>query len=283
MKQLTIFLFALLTMAACQQQAKGDSEEEELEYEMVSYASPDSSMMVISLEAPTEYGTPLADSLKAYFGDILGQGFVITLEDNDGDNEATVKAYGKTEYEKMKDSIEELKADYSNQGDELPDYALAWEQQTSIHREAETDRFVTYLFENYEYMGGAHGLTTCYGTTFDKETCKKIGLSILKDTASVAFQSMFKEKLLKYFTDNEDESLDDFLLYQTSEANIPLSNMYLTEDHVVFIYQPYEISYYAAGMPTVELTFDEMKPYLTKRGLKLIKPSEEDEDDEENE
>lgn len=275
MKQLTFFLFALLTMAACQQQAKGDSEEEELEYEMVSYTSPDSSMMVISLEAPTEYGTPLADSLRSYFGVMLGSDFLKALEDNDDDNKKAVKSFGKSMYEDMKNSIEALKADYKNE--EIPEYALAWEHQVAIHKEAETDRFVTYLYEKYEYMGGAHGLSTCYGTTFDKETGKDIGLSILKDTASVAFQSMFKEKLLKYFTDNEDESLGDYLLYQSADDNISLSNMYLTEDKVVFIYQPYEISFYAAGMPTVELSFDEIKPFLTKRGISLIKDDEEDE------
>ena len=277
MKQLTLLLFALLTLAACQQQAKGDSNDGELEYELVSYASPDSSSIVITLEAPTEYGTTLADSLKSYFGAMLGSDFLKALEDNDDDNEKAVKSFGKSMYEDMKNSIEALKADYENEGDELPEYALAWEHQVAIHKEAETDRFVTYLYEKYEYMGGAHGLSTCYGTTFDKETGKDIDLSILKDTASVAFQTMFKEKLLKYFTDNEDESLGDYLLYQSPDENISLSNMYLTEDKVVFIYQPYEISFYAAGMPTVELSFDEIKPFLTKRGISLIKDDKEDE------
>lgn len=271
MRQLSLLLFALLALTACQQQAKGDGSDDELEYECYGYSSPDSSMIVISLEAPTEYGTTLADSLKSYFGAMLGSDFLTALEENDDDTEAAVKAFGKSQYEEMKNSIEELRAQSESEGDELPEYALAWENQVAIHKEAETDRFVTYLFEKYEYMGGAHGLNTCYGTTFDKETGKNIDLSILKDTATVAFQTMFKEKLHKYFTNDEDDPLDDYLLYQSAQENIQLSNMYLTEDTVVFIYQPYEISFYAAGMPTVELSFEEIKPYLTKRGLKLFK------------
>jgi hypothetical protein len=36
------------------------------------------------------------------------------------------------------------------------------------------------------------------------------------------------------------------------------------------MYQPYEIAPYAAGLPEVVLTFEQVRPFLTQQGLALI-------------
>ena len=50
----------------------------------------------------------------------------------------------------------------------------------------------------------------------------------------------------------------------------PVADPYMTEQGVHFLYQPYEIAPYAAGMPAFTISYEDIKPYLTIGALKLI-------------
>ncbi len=51
---------------------------------------------------------------------------------------------------------------------------------------------------------------------------------------------------------------------------LPGSEPDLTERGVTFIYQPYEISYYAAGKPEFTIPSDAIRPYLTPQAVELF-------------
>lgn len=292
MKRIPIYLFGLLLMAACGNSKlhkadsddaddteaieKSESSSKALKYQNVSYTSPDS-MVMFSAEVPVKCGTPLTDSIMDYVAHVINYDFDKYFAANHDAKEAIQKA-GKACDAQFKEEIAEMKRENGSEVED-DDYSFmwAWELQEAVTKAAETDRFVTFLNEGYQYMGGAHGINWSAGTTFDKKTGKRIGLSILKDTESLKFKRMFNAELLTYFTSTEGETLSDYLLGVESD-NVPLSNMYFVEDGIVFQYQPYEISYYAAGMPMAKFTFEQMKPYLTDEGLKLIGEEEEKED-----
>jgi hypothetical protein len=44
----------------------------------------------------------------------------------------------------------------------------------------------------------------------------------------------------------------------------------MTEKGVEFLYQPYEIAPYAAGMPSFTLSYQDIRPYLTIGAQKMI-------------
>lgn len=281
MKRLPIYLLGLLLVSACVNKNKADYDEEddddatELKLQSVSYASPDSSMVVLSAEVPAKGGTPLADSIISYIGENIGGDFLSFYEKTKSAKKAIKKA-GEKLFKDMTEEIESLKEDFDE--DEGFEYMFAWEQQNDVSRISETDRYITFLHTGYSYQGGAHGIGWCVGTTFDKATGKRIGLEILKNTDSEAFKEMFNKELLDYFGP-EEESLEDNLLGVDPE-NVPLSNMYIENDTIVFMYQPYEIACYAAGMPFARLSFKQMKPYLNKKGLKLFGKGDDDDDEE---
>ncbi len=290
MRKLSIILFGFLLMTACnnkKQAADQDDDESEetamnadgaddlssdgeIDYVKASFMSPDSSMVVLSAEVPSKGGTPLADSILAYLNENISYGFIEYFNETKNARKAVIKA-GQSHLESVQEEITASKNDFMEsmeEGDELPDYMFAWEYQQNFKKEVDADNYVTYIELGYEYQGGAHGINWLVGTTFDKQTGRRIGKEILKDTDSQAFKTMFQKELLKYFEPSEGETLSDYLLIDIDDLQI--SNFRIADGQFIFQYQPYEISYYAAGMPCAILSFKQMKPYLTKEGLRLI-------------
>ena len=66
--------------------------------------------------------------------------------------------------------------------------------------------------------------------------------------------------------------MKEFILTEDDMNYLPLPKHtpYITEEGVVFTYQPYEISFYAAGAPTFTVPLSEMKPFLTQTALKML-------------
>jgi len=245
---------------------KGDTEKkQQLQFTRVSYCSPDSSV-IAEADIPTQNGSILADSILAYLDTTFPH---LQAALNGNRPQQAFNRVGQQMYETMKGEINEYKAEF--EGDEIPEYALAWTQETHVTMVYNQPHYVTMLAVASEYRGGAHGMHYVFGTTFDKNTGRSIDRSILKDTDSEAFKSMLQRELLKYFTENdgnENGSLDEYLLI--SPETVPIGNVSLTDKGVIIMYQPYEIAPYVAGLPEVLLTFDEVKPFLSAKGLALI-------------
>lgn len=278
MKRIALYLTALLVVAsACnnKQTVRDEDDADDLEFRVVSYTSPDSTF-TYEIEAPVEGGTMLADSILNYIWESLGTEF---RDRYNGDNiEETILSGASALYEARQQEIESFREDI----DDEDSFMLNWENSTSISKYVETDEFITFLYNSYEYSGGAHGMSYLIGTTFLKDTGERLDASIIKDPSNPDFQALFKEKLYAYFNDEEGGTLGDYLLYQSEDDDIPLSNMFLRDSSVVFNYQPYEISFYAAGMPEAVFSFSEIKPYLTKKAIKAL-DLDDDEVDEEDE
>jgi len=249
---------------------KGDKEDQQekqqqLQFTRVSYCSPDSSV-IAEADIPKRDGSVVADSILNY----LHNCFPHLREHRSGNRpQQGFERVGQQMYETMRGEIDEFKAGFGD--DEIPEYALEWSQETRVTMVCNQPRYVTMLAVTSEYRGGAHGMHYVFGTTFDKQTGRSIDQSILTNTDSPEFKSMLQQKLLKYFTDNdgdENASLDEYLL--VSPEHVPIGNVSLTANGVVIMYQPYEIAPYAAGLPEVVLTFEQVRPFLTQQGLALI-------------
>lgn len=135
---------------------------------------------------------------------------------------------------------------------------------------------VSMLFLQYSYTGGAHGNYGYSAHTFDLTTGHEMLLEdLIQPQQLKTFYQRVSAKLLK---NNRDllfpetvKDVEGFLKDKTtlslqiqSEQYGHLSNWYLTEQGIVFFYNPYEIAPYTAGVQEVVLPLsawqDLMKP-----------------------
>ena len=247
-----------------------DEQEASLQFIHLTYNSPDS-MVSISADVPATVGTPLADSIMKYVGENF-EAFTTIYSENHDARQAFLYT-GEGIHNQMLSEIAEQKSGLEPKELEGMEWMFNWTYESNLIQEYDCQHYITYVNQGDNYTGGAHGYHWLAGTTFNKETGKRIGKEILKNTDSQAFRTLFQRKLLDYFTEMDGEeggnnTLSDYLLIDINDLQI--SNMRITNRHFIFQYQPYEISYYAAGMPVVLLTFEQMKPYLTSEGLRLI-------------
>jgi hypothetical protein len=143
----------------------------------------------------------------------------------------------------------------------------------------ETSNFVTFQAMASQYTGGAHGIGYETGHTFSKKTGETFGYEMMQHLDRPAFKGLIKEGLKQFFcSDSErkdmsdEDLLNELVSYDGSADQLPLPDAepYMTEKGVTFIYQPYEISYYAAGRPEFTIPYDVVEPYLKPQALKLF-------------
>lgn len=125
--------------------------------------------------------------------------------------------------------------------------------------EAYVDYKVTYnqncalslYFDQYEFAGGAHGLTIRYSDSWNLPKSKRIELADL-----FPHKGHYRDYLLQTIDKQigqkqETESSMFFENYvQLVNENLRLNNFYLTKEGVVIYFQQYDIAPYSSGIPT---------------------------------
>ena len=216
-------------------------------------------------EYPVAGGDSVVKAVREFINDFLGGAYDGPL----ADGKAMVKRNG----ELMWGNFLEMCGDANEEEvDELFLYKM-------VNRVYETKTCVTFLASVTQYTGGAHGIGFDSGRTFSKLNGKCFGYDIMKDLDTPAFKRLIKEGLRKYFSKEGDEQgmsdedlKEELVSFDGSIDELPLpdSEPYMTEQGVTFIYQPYEISYYAAGKPEFTIPYDVVKPYLKAQAIELF-------------
>lgn len=137
-------------------------------------------------------------------------------------------------------------------------------------------RAVTLMYDNYTYLGGAHGMGCLVGATFRKQDGLRFTQGMIQSTA--ALHALLVKGLKTYFGVSTDTDLLAGLQLggsmepssSTDSIPLPASAPWLTGDGVVFRYLPYEIACYAAGAPTVTIPASEIAPLLTSEGRSFL-------------
>jgi len=130
--------------------------------------------------------------------------------------------------------------------------------------EAFVDFVVTYnqncmislYFDQYEFAGGAHGLTVRYADTWNLNKSKKMELSDF-----FVHRSNYKEYIIRTINKQIEEALakKDAMYFDDYEKlvreNFKTNNFYLSKDGLVIFFQQYDIAPYAAGLPTFVIPY----------------------------
>jgi len=143
----------------------------------------------------------------------------------------------------------------------------AWyEYHYNISSEAANGRegVTVYIAAIDYYEGGAHGVNQQLVMNFDNKTGKQMHLS---DFFVPGYQQPLNEKLLKALlelTGEEDENdlHDKGYLYQMDM--FATENFMAGDGSFTFIYNPYELAPYSAGIIKLELKEDELDDILKK-------------------
>lgn len=144
-------------------------------------------------------------------------------------------------------------------------------QEVNASKIWETNDVMTYTVETDHFMGGVHGGFLVYGQSFRKQDGKRI--QPIDTTKVDQMQKMMYEALRRdYFNEQGMPNTDEDIAQILFDKRLPLPSKYLvmTDKGIGFIYQQYEITAYAYGLPNFVIPYDQIKPYMTTEAIELI-------------
>ena len=121
-------------------------------------------------------------------------------------------------------------------------------------------QYVNYIVDQYQYLGGAHGMNGTFPFVFDKKNGEMVEWNVVAPGVS---DEKMDELLLKHRLDDlkeiigdEDINEEDIFFSETIEA----SPWFTVDDEgLTFYYQPYDIAPYVFGIITVPVPWEELK------------------------
>ena len=119
------------------------------------------------------------------------------------------------------------------------------------------DRVLSFEENGYAYLGGAHGTGYSFGCNYDTRTGEELRIQdVVTDVdtfAGLIEAKVYESGLTRddLFLD-EEETLKDYILKAAADHTL---NWEITNEGVTVWFNPYEISYYAAGMPSGSVSF----------------------------
>ncbi len=130
--------------------------------------------------------------------------------------------------------------------------------------EAVVDYTVTYnqnctlslYFDQYEYAGGAHGLTVRYSDSWNLPKSKRIELADM-----FPHKAHYREYIIQTIDKQIEQKLsgEDAMYFENYEdlvnESFKANNFYLTKEGVTIYFQQYDIAPYAAGLPTFVIPY----------------------------
>jgi hypothetical protein len=134
---------------------------------------------------------------------------------------------------------------------------------------------VSYVMQNYEFTGGAHGNTGLKTFTFNDDGIIDLSAVLtINETTSVNLANIIRNTLTQSLGDMSDEGMirdgldcayindSDTQICDASALAQNLQNFYITDTGITFIFGQYQVAAYAVGMPEVTLTWSELAPFM---------------------
>ena len=242
-----------------------DLRKDSLKTDTISYSKEEGKYSFnLSADYPVEGDDTLVKVVRGFINDFLGGAYDGPLDDG----QSMIRKNGEIMYGNFVEMC----------GDADLEEVFELYYYKSVEKGYETNAFITFMTSGGHYTGGLHGIGFETGVTFSKSNGKTFGYDMMKGIDSPEFKRFIKEGLRKYFSTegqepiSDDDLLQELVSYSGSIDELPLpdSEPYLTEKGVKFVYQPYEISYYAAGKPEFTIPYAAIRPYLTPQAVKLF-------------
>ncbi len=266
MKKITICLFAMLTLVACQKKQAVETEQFTAE-ETIYLDGQEGDSLYIHFEI--EYPIALENTLAlqpiqhGITTHLFGERYA--AKPIQEAMQAVIELY-KTEYirnnKMLADELAMQDADLTNEDLEAGKYSFSEVEILTGRVMNVQNGIFSYGMEQYVYTGGAHGVSNRYFYNYDLQT----GALISEDDIFVegyenALANILRQNLVAQ--NPETQVLDD--LYQTEydvDKIVPNDNFYFTEEGIIYVFNPYEIAPYAYGETEIFVGTNDIKELL---------------------
>lgn len=172
---------------------------------------------------------------------------------------------------------------YSKQYFDETDNEARMDLYTSEHITIETinDNYVTYNLSQSSYSGGAHGMFSEQYFSYDLvNNCKMDWNYLFKPECRNEVENIFfdvvaaDKKFRRWENTHSRQELIDYFKIKEEDGSIVtvdgLKSPAVCEQGIVFSFQPYEITAYAAGSFQFVIPFQQVKIYMTERAKKTL-------------
>ena len=119
------------------------------------------------------------------------------------------------------------------------------------------DCHLSTYFDQYEYQGGAHGLTVRFSDSWDLQTGRKL------DLKDIFHNGHYRRLLLQRIIALADAQMQSNPIYFENYRELIVQyfnedSFYLTPEGIAIYYQQYEIGPYASGIIVFEISYDSL-------------------------
>lgn len=158
---------------------------------------------------------------------------------------------------KIKEGEEISKQYFGIKGQEKPKFPYEIYSKYTIS--SDKSSIISLYNDYYEYLGGAHGLTTRTSYTIDKN--KEVLLN-LKDlfTQGYNYIDVINNQIKDQIKNNPEDYFDSGSVFKGINPN---QSFYIEDDNLVIYYQLYEIAPYVKGIPEFKIPLSTFGNNLT--------------------
>ena len=133
-------------------------------------------------------------------------------------------------------------ADYEQNLKDFPDSPISWEITEDVKIYNQFENYICLKFDNYQYLGGAHGLNYTRYITFDLSSGEIMTFEdFFNDRGKEGIGKLMENRFRNFMGIPEDEAINEES--DLIEDHItPNDNFVFSNDSVIFYFNPYEIS-----------------------------------------
>lgn len=234
------------------EQVQPAEENKESDKDPVSTSAPDISFASVKVEGYDYY---------------VGEAQCLQItDDKHPELKAAVDEYFDGVVKVFNTGVEEMNEQAKQQNDEMGDSenTMKYSENITIDIKRRDNKLLSFVLNDYTFMGGAHGGGSYTGVNFDVATGKQITLDDLGD--SEAIRQTSKQYILDTIANSSEQARgnlysDDIIDYKQvieelfSNGNQP--EFYLDTVGITFIFQQYDIAPYAAGTISVTVPYSQ--------------------------
>ncbi|CAN5758107.1 hypothetical protein BH20ACI4_BH20ACI4_23870 [soil metagenome] len=158
-------------------------------------------------------------------------------------------------------------ADYSEEDVKSLPAETGLEQQIGYDVVMANNDFVSLLFSDYAYMGGAHGMTTYSPVNYDLKNNRELQLADIFEPNSGYLKTISEYSIADLKKRVGEMSDDEWITKGAGAEKENFSNWNLTKKGLLITFEPYQVAAYAAGPQTVIIPYDKLKNSLKKDGI----------------
>jgi hypothetical protein len=195
---------------------------------------------------------PLVDSLRG----VIARNVFASLEGDEGGTSTFDALAG------------ELRDEYLELREEFPDYAIPWELTRKGTILFDSAGIVTLRFDEYSYLGGAHGMQISRFISFESKSGHRLSEEdLFRPGSAEALSRGIEEEFRRIRGIKEGVSLSDAGFW-VEEGKFPVSPIWgVCSGGILFYYPAYEIGPYALGPTEVRVPLERMRPLFRDDGV----------------